>query len=1077
MRPPSEAQPDERTRWHGSTRLFLVALALLDLLVATSASHAASPAADAAQPVIIELTAAPMTRARASASVAEAQRVRVRGLILALEGQARAARGRTAAPAADAIRFEYRVVANGFAATLLPETIAALAADPDVRRVVPDAPVHAILDVSVPHVRAPEVWSDFGYRGAGVTIAVIDTGVDYTHPDLGGCFGPGCKVVGGYDFDHDDADPQDDHGHGTHVAATAAGDGVLRGVAPDAQVLAYKVLNDRGNGLTSTVIAGVERATDPDHNGDPSDHATIISMSLGGFGDENDPGSAAVDAATAAGVLCVIAAGNNHGRFTIGSPGTARTALTVGATDDADLLATFSSRGPTLATALLKPEITAPGVDICAARLPGSWPDRLCLDGQHVSLSGTSMATPHVAGAAALLRGLYPSLSPAEAKAILQEAAVPLGLDATSGGAGRLDVRAAVDVRTALVPAPVNLGVDDGTEAIWTRTVTVTVHNLDAAPKSYTLTFDDTGLPAGVSASIVPDVISVPADASADVSVQVSVDNAQVPASNTPPYLYTGRLVASAPGETRAIAVSFAHQPRPTNDLCENAVDIGSGTYGGTVLATTATTSASDPVSKCGCANNGGSLWYRITPSESGTVEVDTTGSGYQTALSVYAGHCGALRSMVCDDVTTNFDSHVSFAAKAGTSYYVEVASLCGALSGILDLDVVVPGPRATIVTPYTDVFRTTEADLAGTGLTFTPDGSSYAACADFVRDYPTDPAGGTVLPLTWDSFLPIHLTDGATVPFGGQQYDTLFVGSNGYVTFTGGETEYGPALPAHFNVPTIAPFSARMRTGPQYLGSVSWKQLADRVAVTWDGIESAEGPLVTSLNDVQIELFFDGRIHMALVKTGTKGLTGLSFGTGAPTLFPTSNFGATPHCRAPAGGEVPLAGKQLTYRTKDTPTASKLKTVLGGLAAPALLPAPGSGGDPTLGGGAFELYNRRTGEFTSLPLPAAGWTMVTKSTGITYRYRDGDALYGPCSAVDVSARGVRTHCGRADLGFTLNEFQRELATSVTLGPPSTGTRFCSLFGGAVKKDNLGIFSAAKAPVPNRCWLPESYYP
>src|SRR4029077_13122491 len=123
---------------------------------------------------------------------------------------------------------------------------------------------------------------------AGVRIGILDTGVDYTHPDLGACFGPGCKVVDGYDFVNQDADPMDDMGHGTHVAATAAGDGTyageggptpIRGVAPGAEIYAYKVLDNFGFGGSANIIAGIERCADPNGDGDPSDHLDVCNMS------------------------------------------------------------------------------------------------------------------------------------------------------------------------------------------------------------------------------------------------------------------------------------------------------------------------------------------------------------------------------------------------------------------------------------------------------------------------------------------------------------------------------------------------------------------------------------------------------------------------------------------------------------------------------------------------------------------------------------------------------------------------------------------------------------------------------
>ncbi|GAG81134.1 unnamed protein product, partial [marine sediment metagenome] len=271
--------------------------------------------------------------------------------------------------------------------------------------------VSIVLDESVPLIGAPEVWkldadgnncATSGKRcltGKDITIAIIDTGVDYTHPDLGGCFGSGCKVIGGYDFINDDADPMDDHGHGTHCAATAAGDGVLKGVAPYADIISYKVLSSRGSGSWSDVIAGIERSVDPNQDGNFSDHVDIISMSLGGYGNPDDPVSTAVDNAVDNGVVAVIAAGNSGpGEQSIGSPGTSRKAITVGATDKNDYIAEFSSRGPVIWDngAILKPDIVAPGVSICAAQWDDAWSKNECLDTEHTSISGTSMATPHV---------------------------------------------------------------------------------------------------------------------------------------------------------------------------------------------------------------------------------------------------------------------------------------------------------------------------------------------------------------------------------------------------------------------------------------------------------------------------------------------------------------------------------------------------------------------------------------------------------------------------------------------------------------------------------------------------------
>src|SRR5262249_1022467 len=155
------------------------------------------------------------------------------------------------------------------------------------------------------------------------------------------------------------SNPMDDHLHGTHVAGIVAGDGdTIVGVAPDASLLAYKVLDSHGSGKTSDVLAGIERAADPNSDGAFSDHADVANLSLGGLGNPDDPQSLAIDRGTALGVVYCVAAGNSGSGFhTIGSPGTARTAITVGATDNNDAIATFSSRGPNTKDAALKPDV------------------------------------------------------------------------------------------------------------------------------------------------------------------------------------------------------------------------------------------------------------------------------------------------------------------------------------------------------------------------------------------------------------------------------------------------------------------------------------------------------------------------------------------------------------------------------------------------------------------------------------------------------------------------------------------------------------------------------------------------
>ncbi len=517
-------------------------------------------AAPGPERVLIRLRGEPLTRARARGLVVAPQdlalqRQRAAAAILGVASQLQ---GRAIARG-DVIVREYAQVFHGFAARLSAVEQARVRQLPDVAAVVPDTEVRAVLADSVPLVRAPDVWSSSGYRGAGVMIAVVDTGVDYTHGDLGACLGGLCKVVGGYDFVNGDADPRDDHGHGTHVAAIAAGNGSFVGVAPEARILAYKVLDAGGSGFTSNVIAGIERAVDPNQDGNTADHAAVINLSLGGSGNPDDPGSEAVDNASAAGVLVAVAAGNSFGFSTIGSPGTARTALTVGATDKGDGMADFSSRGPSPVIFGLKPEIVAPGVAICAARALGTGLGPICSDDTHIAISGTSMATPHVAGAAALLRGLFPARSVAEIKALLVENAVDLGYPVLEQGAGRLDVAAAAAAKTVVTPAAVSFGLDDLTQSTWTATESLSVRNLDGVSRSYTLGAGT--LPAGITASFTPSSFTLAAGQVQTVAFELAVDNATVPNPPSAPFAYDGVVAVTSGTQQQRVPFVFIKSP------------------------------------------------------------------------------------------------------------------------------------------------------------------------------------------------------------------------------------------------------------------------------------------------------------------------------------------------------------------------------------------------------------------------------------------------------------------------------------------------------------------------------------
>lgn len=323
------------------------------------------------------------------------------------------------------------------------QEIEALTEEEAVALVWLDEEVRTCLDTSVPGIQVPAVW-DVGLTGEGIVIAVVDTGIDPDHPDLAG------RVLDMADFTGDG--PRDRDGHGTHVASIAAGTGQAsggryRGVAPRATILSAKVLrSSTAPGRMSDVMAGIEWAV--------AQGAQVINLSLGGTGpcDGTDALSLMCDAAAERGVVICAAAGNDGPAWrTVGSPGCARSVITVGASDREDRVADFSSRGPT-ADGRVKPDVVFPGVGIVAARAANTSMGTP-LDERYTRASGTSMATPHATGTAALLLQANPGLTPAQIKRAFQESAVDLNFNPDTQGAGRVDAFEAYQLATR-EPAP-----------------------------------------------------------------------------------------------------------------------------------------------------------------------------------------------------------------------------------------------------------------------------------------------------------------------------------------------------------------------------------------------------------------------------------------------------------------------------------------------------------------------------------------------------------------------------------------------------------------------------------------------
>jgi len=452
------------------------------------------------------------------------------------------------------VMYDFKILLDGITLNVSEKDLDNIKKSSYVKNTYPNTIAHASLNSSVPEIGAPQVWqmSDSlgqNVTGIGTTVAIVDTGIDYTHPDLGGCFGPSCKVIGGWDFVNGDADPKDDQGHGTHCAGIVAANGALKGVAPGAKLYAYKVLDSGGSGSYSNVINGIERAMDPNQDGNYSDHATVISMSLGGPGTPTDSLSQAVSRAVNAGVVVVVAAGNSGpNMYTVDSPGLAPDAITVGATCKtsdpsstyctAGGLASFSSRG-SIYNFALKPEISAPGVRIYSTLPKGSC--SLCSSSGYGSLSGTSMATPHVAGAVALLKQLHPDWTPAMVKSALVTGSKPLNISMWYAGAGKLYVPNASSAEVFFSEAPVSYGLPTGVQKNITLIKTGSSQTFSINPQDwFSMYVNYTAASQATNrAAVSPSSITLAPQTNGQFSMSVA------PSTTTPEGFYEGNVMLS----------------------------------------------------------------------------------------------------------------------------------------------------------------------------------------------------------------------------------------------------------------------------------------------------------------------------------------------------------------------------------------------------------------------------------------------------------------------------------------------------------------------------------------------------
>ncbi|MFB2642838.1 S8 family serine peptidase [Shewanella bicestrii] len=440
-----------------------------------------------------------------------------------------------------------------------------LSTDDAVKSVWLDAVVHAHKDTTsginalanlTPTVPLTGAYGNLAkaFNGQGVTVAVLDTGYDVQHGDLAG------QVVQSKDFTYSSNGVDDLNGHGTHTAATIAGTGVesngrWAGMAPGAKLLVGKVLTNSGSGSTSGILSGMQWAV--------AQGADVVSMSLGGSGTSCTGPLVDMVEALSDKALFVVSAGNSFTRETVGIPGCAPSALTVGAVDRDNHTASFSSRGPSPDGHSAKPDIASQGVDVVSAASGGFGATA------YRALSGTSMSAPHVSGGAAIVMQARPELTPRQVKEVLTSSVVPTDAHVLEQGAGPMDVNRAVG-QSIIAPPNMELGSFAYDQDIGLTEKTISLRNLSDKDISLKLKMSligedgKTRMPATL-AGLGVNSINVPANGSAEIPVWI---DSSVALRSGAYGTITGRIEGTTTGKSNervTVPISFWIQPPQVN--------------------------------------------------------------------------------------------------------------------------------------------------------------------------------------------------------------------------------------------------------------------------------------------------------------------------------------------------------------------------------------------------------------------------------------------------------------------------------------------------------------------------------
>lgn len=372
-------------------------------------------------------------------------------------------------------------------------------------------------------------------NGAGVKVGIIDTGIDYKNPALGGGFGPGFKVAGGYDFENNDNDPMDDNGHGTGVSGIIAADGELIGIAPKATIYAYKVSNEFGWGCTNNIFSAIERCVDPNQDLDFTDHVDIINMSIGDYFPLEQQLNILSDiykVIVSLNMIVCLAAGNiGPDYFIFNQFSVSEDVLSVGSCNSDNKISSFSSRNFGNNNYGIKPDIVAMGENVEVLSLL----NKTCRE------YGTSLSCPVVAGVAALLKQKHKDWTYNQIKSALLNSADDIGFNVMEQGAGKINLNTALNQTTIVFPQTINWGIASENNGIITKTCIVKLFNKSNVQQKYNFDFGKS-IPLGIDFKTdVSSLVLNPSD-SISVTLNMTLDQSQLEYPDQIPYNYFGRM-------------------------------------------------------------------------------------------------------------------------------------------------------------------------------------------------------------------------------------------------------------------------------------------------------------------------------------------------------------------------------------------------------------------------------------------------------------------------------------------------------------------------------------------------------